>query len=364
MRFKTAMLFVFLFAFAAVLAVAQEDAPELEFDFTLTANNPILPRGDVDAWDGLEGMVFAPHVIEYEGMYYMFYSGADNDRGRPNAIGLATSEDGVTWEKFEGNPILEPDNEGYDGICVSNGVPFVEEDGTWVLYYAANAQACYGPGQTIARATAPSPEGPWTSDDEPILTSGTDSEWDDGFIMPHTVLKTDDGYIMYYSGGTEYLIPLPRLIGMATSPDGLTWTKCNNPTTIEAPCSESDPVFEVQEDGSTAPFEAWAVSVMQKEDGSFEMFFSSTCPEFISQNCPSFLAYATSPDGINWTTYTDEGNRVQMPGCEGEFACNRLGYPSALVIEDEYYVYFTGCTNVEHDCEIGLVTGTITPTDG
>lgn len=352
---------ILLFLLTALI-FAQDSPPPLEVDFTMYSGNPVLSRGDADAWDGSDGLVFAPHVIEYNDMYYMFYSAADNEQGRPNAIGLATSEDGITWTKYENNPILAPDNEGYDGMCISNGVPFVEEDGTWVLYYAANAIACYGPGQTIARATAPAPEGPWTPDEDPILESGSESEWDEGFIMPHSVLQTEKGYIMYYSGGSEYLIPLPRLIGMATSVDGLTWNKCNDPETIESPCVESDPIFSYDAEGEVQPMVAWSVSVLPAEDG-YEMFFSSTCPEALTQNCPAFLAYATSPDGVYWQTYTDDADRVMMPGCEGEFACRRLSYPSALWIEDSYHVYFTGCTDIENDCEIGLVTGTITPAE-
>lgn len=340
------------------VSVFAQDTPPPDIDFSLHPASPVLPRGDESAWDGENGLVFAPHVIEHDETYYMFYSAADNERGRPNAIGLATSEDGINWEKFADNPILEPDGEGYDGMCISNGVPFVEDDGTWVLYYAANADACYGPGQTIARATAPSAEGPWTSDDDPMIESGSEGEWDDGFIMPHSVIRTDDGYLMYYSGGTEYLVPLPRIIGMATSEDGITWNKCNDPTTIAAPCAESDPIFSYDSDGEPQPFEAWAVSVLPTDTG-YEMFYSSTCPYLISQNCPAFLAYATSEDGVNWQTYTDLEDRVLMPGCEGDFACRRLTYPSAIRMDDAYYVYFTGCTDVENDCEIGMATGTV-----
>jgi predicted GH43/DUF377 family glycosyl hydrolase len=331
-------------------------------DFTPLAENPVLPRGESGAWDGIEGIVFAPHVIQHEGTYYMFYSGADNDRGRPAAIGYATSEDGINWTKFGENPIIAPDDTGYDGMCVSVGVPMVEDD-TWVLYYAANSQPCYGPGRYIGRATAPDPSGPWTRDEEPILEAGSEGEWDHGFIMPHSIVKTDDGYVMYYSGGTEFLVPLPRLVGMATSSDGINWNKCNDPQTIESPCEESDPIYDLTPNGEPAPLEAWAVSVIKGEE-RWEMFFGSTCPDMVSENCPSFLGYAVSEDGVNWMTYTDEEDRVLMPGgpeCEGQWICHRLSYPSALKMDDgSYRIYYTGCDeDSPNDCEIGMATGTI-----
>lgn len=357
---------VFVFAFLLTIWVllgahrsaAQDDnAPKI--DFTFYSNSSVLPRGTVEEWDGAEGIVFAPHVIEHEGTFYMFYSGADNPRGRPAAIGLATSPDGINWTKYADNPILEPDGDGFDSMCISVGVPFLEGD-TWVLYYAANSQPCYGPGRFIGRATADSPEGPWQRDAEPLLTAGTDEEWDAGFIMPHSVIKTGEGYRMYYSGGEEYLVPLPRRIGLALSEDGLTWVKCNDPSTT-TPCEQSDPLYYTDAEGNSKPLDLWAVDVLPPSatGAPWEMFFSSTCPDRVSENCPAFLGYGLSDDGITWTIYNEPGTRVLEPSCDIEFACQRLSYPSALRIEDEYYIYFTGCTETETDCEIGLATGTI-----
>lgn len=342
---------IVLVIFGVGAAGAQDDAPEIDF---APYGPPVLARGDVNSWDGANGIVFAPHVVEYESTYYMFYSGADNPMARPAAIGLATSPDGVTWTKFEGNPILEPDGTGYDSMCVSVAVPYVTDDGEWVLYYAANSQPCYGPGRFIGRATAPAPEGPWTTDEEPLLEAGGTDSWDNGFIMPHSVVETDDGFVMYYSGGEEYLVPLPRLVGMATSPDGVTWAKSEDGT-------GGNPVYVVDENGERSHMDAWSLDVIKAGD-QWEMFFSSTCPELVSARCRAFLAYATSDDGVTWTTYTDEGERVLMPGvpqCEGQWACFRLSYPSVLRVDGGYNLYYTGCTETENDCEIGLATGTI-----
>ena len=350
-----AVLLVIVLVWPTLSGFAQDTTPFIPY-----AANPILERGDADAWDGIEGMVFAPHVLQVNSTYYMFYSGADNPKGRPAAIGFATSQDGLEWTKYEQNPIIEPDGDGYDSMCISVAVPMVEEDGTWVLYYAANSMPCYGPGRYIGRATAPAPEGPWTRSTNPILESGDIGEWDEGFIMPHSVVAIDDGYLMYYSGGSDFLVPLPRRIGLATSPDGINWTKCDNPATIEAPCTESDPISQINTNGQVEPLDAWSVDVNRNENG-FEMFFSSTCPEMVSDNCPAFLAYATSQDGIHWTTYTQESERVLMPDNPDASAYHHLSYPSALHVGEETYVYFTGCKEDQNDCEIGLAIGTIKP---
>lgn len=328
-------------------------SPMIDFE---PHSGAVIPRGAEGEWDS--AIVYAPHVVQQGDLYYLFYSGSDSDTGRPAAIGLATSTDGITWEKYAENPILAPDGDGYDAMCISVGVPMLLEDNTWVMYYAANSQPCYGPGRYIGRATAPAPEGPWTRDAEPVLTAGEETAWDVGYIMPHSIVPLDDGYLMYYSGGEEFLVPLPRLVGMAISSDGITWAKCDNPDNLTSPCAENQPINQINADETVSILEAWSVDIHRTEAG-YGMFFSSTCPEMVSANCPSFLAYGVSEDGFNWQVFTEPDDRVLMPGCEDGFPCHRLSYPNAIMVEDEIYLYFTRCTEEENDCEIALATGTI-----
>ncbi len=53
--------------------------------------------------------VMCPHVLydEKERVYRMWYSGGE--QYEPNAIGYATSDDGMRWTKHEKNPIFRPD---------------------------------------------------------------------------------------------------------------------------------------------------------------------------------------------------------------------------------------------------------------
>lgn len=56
-----------------------------------------------------KGAVMCPHVLWDAGTrrYRMWYSGGD--QYEPNAIGYATSRDGLIWEKDPANPIFKPD---------------------------------------------------------------------------------------------------------------------------------------------------------------------------------------------------------------------------------------------------------------
>lgn len=72
--------------------VRQSDKPVLE---------PSLPWEDV--------AVMCPHVM-WDGsvrLWKMWYSGGQ--QYEPNAIGYATSKDGLHWDKFAANPVLTPD---------------------------------------------------------------------------------------------------------------------------------------------------------------------------------------------------------------------------------------------------------------
>ena len=50
-----------------------------------------------------------PHVLwdDAQRQWKMWYSGGE--QYEPNAIGYATSKDGVHWEKYPSSPVLAPD---------------------------------------------------------------------------------------------------------------------------------------------------------------------------------------------------------------------------------------------------------------
>ncbi|MBK8023195.1 MAG: hypothetical protein IPK19_17655 [Chloroflexi bacterium] len=349
-----------LCAFAIVSGVSAQDADSIPLiTFTPYEENPVVDRESGSEWGCESGTIFAPQVIEVEGVLYMFYSGSCERTGKPAAIGYATSTDGVQWEKAAENPILAPDGDGYDARCVSIGVPMYE-DGQWILYYAANSTPCNGPGKSIGRATAPSPDGPWVREADAVLTAGDSSAWDNGFLMPHAVFHIGDQYIMYYSGGAEFLLPLPRLVGMATSTDGIHWAKYDDPATTEAPYAESDPLMELNADGTTSEFSAWSLDIGKTEQG-WEMFFSSPCPESVSQNCVTFMGYAVSDDGLNWRAFRSLDTAVlTLQQVAADWAASCICHPTYVAEGSDYRLYFVGCTEEMNDCRIGMATGSIT----
>jgi beta-fructofuranosidase len=77
-----------------------------------------LGPGPPGSWDDLA--VWTGSVIRADGRWAMLYTGiARHERGAIQRIGLATSEDLVTWHKHPANPVLEADERWYE--CLGAG---------------------------------------------------------------------------------------------------------------------------------------------------------------------------------------------------------------------------------------------------
>lgn len=94
-------------------------------------------------WDLRLGGAISPcTVVKKDGLYFLYYIGADGDRStdggpRHRALGVATSTDGVTFTKFSGNPVIAhlPHDNEEEGIF--SAAATVDSSGTIVLYYGA-----------------------------------------------------------------------------------------------------------------------------------------------------------------------------------------------------------------------------------
>ena len=124
---------------------------ERNVNLTPVDENPVLTIGAEGVWDDVS--IRFPYVLVHDDQFHMFYT-AYRDSETPQAIGYATSDDGIHWTKYESNPIFEGSNNGnFDDFGVNRPVVMVEDDGTWVMYYNANADPGLPPlGKGIGRA--------------------------------------------------------------------------------------------------------------------------------------------------------------------------------------------------------------------
>ena len=70
--------------------------------------NPILDIGPPNSWDSL--YAYGPIVWKARTHWKMIFTGCDALDSSHYQVGLAVSSDGVNWEKFEGNPVFEDHN--------------------------------------------------------------------------------------------------------------------------------------------------------------------------------------------------------------------------------------------------------------
>lgn len=111
--------------------------------FVKYSGNPILKPNPLNAWESL--CVLNPAVIynEEEQLFYMLYRAAGNDEEHYIYIGLATSKDGIHFERQSDKPLISPDVNGADGGGVED--PRLIKMGDY--YYLTYASRVFAPGQ-------------------------------------------------------------------------------------------------------------------------------------------------------------------------------------------------------------------------
>ncbi|MCW8803295.1 MAG: T9SS type A sorting domain-containing protein [Ignavibacteriaceae bacterium] len=101
-----------------------------------TVNNPILSPGSAGQWDDFN--IFAPRVIILDNVYYMYYGAARESFGQYR-VGLATSTDGLDWDKYSNNPVLKPSQSGWDNGEVETGCVVQMGDTLYMWYDGSNS---------------------------------------------------------------------------------------------------------------------------------------------------------------------------------------------------------------------------------
>jgi Predicted glycosylase len=147
-----------------------------------------------------------------------------------------------------------------------------------------------------ALPTSPAGASNWTkSASNPVLTtSASAAEWDSAYVSSPSITKVGTSYYMFYEGGGE--ATGVRQIGLATSSDGITWTK-----------SEANPVLTP---GAAGAWDASSVRYPSVHyDGSVFMLWYRGEGAAGSQ-----IGLATSADGINWTKQASPVFGDYIPG--------------------------------------------------
>ncbi len=259
--------------------------------FTYENMGQVLPVGEAGAWDG--GAIYIPEVHHIDGKFHLFYSGFADRNYSDGAIGYATSEDGVHWTKYAGNPILNGD----DNNPRLQSAAVMYDGERWTMFVDATTKNSVASSR-IYRATAPAPAGPWTLEPEPILESGGFGVWD-RLNNPSAAISTSEGVNLYYFAWGSSTVQL----GLATALHGQPFAFYNDPET-GSPYDHSDPVLL---SGAPNAWDSKGVSAnqIQKTEDGWELFYTgfSVYPINSYNSAPHHIGYATSQDGVHWVKH-------------------------------------------------------------
>lgn len=180
------------------------------------ASEPLIGPGEPGLFDDSGASIGC--VVAVHGKKYIYYVGWNLAITVPwrNSIGLAVSEDGLTFTKYSRAPIM--DRSDVDPFSIS--YPSVLQDGAvFKMWYGSNLN--WGPDKADVSHVikmAESKDGiDWVRRDEPVLTFRSADEY---ALARPCVIKEGGVFKMWYSyRGTNYRI------GYAESEDGLVWER-------------------------------------------------------------------------------------------------------------------------------------------
>lgn len=210
-------------------ALAQSTSIPSNAPLTIVGVDPIprLTRGPIGAWDSND--LLNPSVIRFLGHLFNYYSGFD---GKVWRTGVALSDDGVNWKKYDKNPILLPSQKDWDVSYISaNGSAVLW--GQKVLYFYQGVDSC---GVTnIGLATS---EDGFTFKKlpKPVLTTGHVHTWDSAAVGDPYVIAKGDTLYLYYLGQNERFV---QRLGVARSKDGIRWEKLISNPVLDVGAAET-----------------------------------------------------------------------------------------------------------------------------
>ena len=123
------------------------------------------------------------------------------------------------------SPAITPGAPGsWDDRALESGQCFRDGD-TYYWYYHAYSEAGPDAGYQIGVATAPSPTGPWTKyEGNPILETNEENDWESQYVACPFVIKEGDTYYMWYNSAATKDWKSFICLATAKSPLG-PWTK-------------------------------------------------------------------------------------------------------------------------------------------
>ncbi len=171
-------------------------------------DEPILSIHQKDCGEWEKSCIYQPWLVEHQGKYFNFYNAA---QGGIEQMGLALSDDMLTWQRYKANPVIPHGPKGsFNEKFCSDGKVFREGD-HWVMFFFGVGRG----GAHIMTAFSRDLHN-WTVDPEPIYRSGGNpSGLDKQYAHKISLVwnaKNETYYMFYNAVGAK-----GRGIGLITS---------------------------------------------------------------------------------------------------------------------------------------------------
>jgi len=347
-------IFILLMFFMIPTLLAQDH-------WTKYSGNPVLTPGPAGEWD--EGFAAIPSVLFDGSTYHLWYNNYNYVANSIDKIGYATSNDGLTWTKYDdltttnppyslSDPVLTPGPGNYDNVAVGNHC-VRKFNNIYHMWYTGDNHPAGNQGYSICHAT--SSDGiHWSKDTlNPVLEVGSNGEWDDALIFAPSVVFDGSIYHMWYSGWDGSISPDRVRIGHATSthPDS-TWTK-----------DPGNPVLDI---GTSTCWDYDRVDAPDVVfDGTrFHMFYSGG-PIFTWR-----IGYAWSTDGSQWTKNNNPNTTdplfiisdpILFRGSYGTWDGINVSHSSVLLdtTNNRFKMWYTGADAVPGTAQVGYATAPV-----
>ncbi|MBK1876017.1 hypothetical protein [Pelagicoccus mobilis] len=260
-------------------------------------------------------------VYEEDDTYYMHYDAAGPEGW---LCSLAVSEDMLTWEKK--GPILDFGDAGEDDSkSASYGVTYRDGE-DWHLFYLGTPNVSPAPDlvpsfpYNTMKAKGKGPRGPWMKQKEVVPFRPKAGTYYSITASPGQVIKTDEGYIQFFSATTE--VPgkacVQRTLGVARTNDlDRAWTVDPQPMVP----------IEEQIENSTLYFE--------ESNGTWFLFTNHIGIEEEEY---------TDAIWVYWTTdlneWDPENKAVVLDGSNCSFSSRCIGLPSVVRAGDRLALFY------------------------
>jgi len=206
-------------------------------------SRPVIDVGAPGSWD--ETHALDPAAAAVDGTIYLYYSAVCERCDR--SVCLATSRDGVQFEKFADNPVV-----------IGGGPEVVYFNGLFHLLYWKERKGRRGfqihlstsrDGYRFEEASA-----------EPVLAAGPEGAWDSHTVETPRIFREGGLFYMVYCG-SDRNDDYPSEAGLATSRDLVQWNKY-----------PGNPIFSRGNEGEWDEGAIWFTTV-EKIDGVYYMWY-------------------------------------------------------------------------------------------